>query len=205
VGLFALLWNGGLAGLLAELLRGAVPGWAPLVVVLLILGGLLGLALLALLVFMAPFEFPAILGAKPPRVEVSDQSFEPGATGEVLVIQPGPLRLRTWQVLLVCEHQGVFQTGEDAPTETRLCHQEELLRQEELVIEPDMPAYTVRRPLHIPEEATPSCQTEDARISWKILVKGHCGGWRPGFTFEFPFPVTAMDTRAVDRAGITAF
>jgi hypothetical protein len=194
VGLFALLWNGSLAGLLVDLLRGAVPDWGPFVVVLLVVGGLLGLALLALLVFMAPFEFPGILGARPARVEVSHQSFVPGATGEVLVVQPGPVRLRAWQVLLVCEHQGVFQAGEDAPTETRLLHQEELLRQEELVIEPGMPPFTFRRPLHIPEAAPPSWQTEHGRIRWQILVKGHCGGWRPGFTFEFPLTVTAEET-----------
>src|SRR5262249_5588149 len=148
------------------------------VVVLLLLGGLLGLGLLALLVFLAPLEFPALLGARPARVEVSDQSFVPGAAGEVLVVQPGPVRGRGWQVLLVCEHQGVFQEGEDVPTETRLLHQEELLRHEELVIKSGMPAYTARRPLHIPEEAPP-CRTEDGVIRWKILVSGHGGGWRP--------------------------
>src|SRR5262249_62201322 len=93
VGLLALLWNGSLAGLLVELLRGGVPGWAPVVVVLLSLGGLLGLGLLALLAFLAPFEFPALLGARPARVEVSGRSFVPGATGEVLVVQPGPAPL----------------------------------------------------------------------------------------------------------------
>jgi hypothetical protein len=193
VGLFALLWNGGLAGLLVELLRDAAPDWAPFVVALLVPGGLLGLGLLALLAFVAPFEFPAILGARPARVEVSDRWFVPGATGEVLVVQPGPVRLRAWRVQLVCEHQGVFQGGEDAPTETRLRHREELLRQEELVIEAGAPAYTARRSLHVPEEAPPSCRTGDGVIRWKILVKGRCG-WRPGFTFEFPLAVTAKGT-----------
>jgi hypothetical protein len=200
VGLFAFLWNGSLAGLLVELLRGAVPGWVPLLVALLILGGLLGLGLLALLVYMAPFEFPAILGVRPARVEVSHPSLVPGATGEVLVVQQGPVRLRTWRVLLVCEHRGVFQAGEDAPTETRVRHQEELLRQEELVIESGMPAYNARRPLHIPEEAPPSCQIEDGTILWKILVKGRCGGWRPGFTFTFPLVVTAKEARGEARS-----
>src|SRR5262249_24985470 len=122
-----------------------------------------------------------------------DQSFVPGAAGEVLVVQPGPMRARAWQVLLVCEHQGVFRERGDAPTETRPLHQEELLRHEELVIEPGMPAYTARGPLHIPEEAPP-CRTEGGVIRWKILVRGHCGGWRPGFTFEFPLAVAAKET-----------
>jgi hypothetical protein len=194
VGLFALLWNGSLVGLLVDLLRDAVPEWAPVVIVLLVLGGLVGLGLLALLAFMAPFEFPAILGASPARVEISGQSFVPGATGEVLVVQPGPVRAQLWQVLLVCEHQGVFQQREEAPTETHLRHQEELLRQEELIIEPDAPAFIARQPLHIPEEGLPSCQTENSAIRWKILVKGHSGGWRPRFTFEFPLTVIAKET-----------
>jgi len=83
--------------------------------------------------------------------------------------------------------------GEAVPTETRLLHQEELLRHEELVIESGLPAYTARRALHIPEGAPP-CRTEDGVIRWKILVSGHCGGWRPGFTFEFPLAVTAKET-----------
>jgi hypothetical protein len=193
VGLLALLWNGALAGLLADLLRGAVPGWAPFVVALLVPGGLLGLGLLALLAFMAPYEFPGALGARAARVEVSGESFVPGATGEVLVVQPGPARLRAWRVLLVCEHQGVFREGEDAPTETRLRHQEELMREEGLVLEPGMPPYTARRPLHIPEGAPPSGQAEGGTVRWKILVKGRRGGWRPGFTFEFPLAVRAKD------------
>jgi hypothetical protein len=190
VGLFTLLWNGGLAVLLTALLRGELAGWAPLVVVLLILGGLLGLGLLALLVFIALLEVPALVGARPARIEVSDSSFAPGEAGEVLVVQPGPARLREWQVLLLCEHQAVFQEGEDAPAEIRLVHQEELLRQEELVIEPGVPDYTARRSLRIPREALP-CRAGDDVIRWKILVRGHCGDWRPGFTFEFPLAVVA--------------
>jgi hypothetical protein len=193
VALFTLLWNGGLAVLLAALLRGELAGWAPVVIVLLILGGLLGLGLLALLVFMALFEFPALLGARPARIEVSDASFVPGAAGEMLVVQPGPARLWEWHVLLLCEHQGVFQEGEDAPAEIRLVHEEELLRQEELVIEPGMLDYAARRPLRIPQEAPPS-RTGDDVIRWKILVKGHCGDWRPGFTFEFPLAVVANES-----------
>jgi len=191
VALVALLWNGGLACLMVELLRGAVPGWGPFVIVLLILGGLLGLGMLVLLAFLIPFEFPAILGAKPARVEVSDQPFLPGAVGEVFIVQPGPVRLRAWQVLLVCEHQGVFQEREDAPTETRLLHQEELLPQRELVIEPGMPAHTARRSLHIPEEAPP-CRTKDGVIRWKILVNGRTADWRPGFSFEYPLAVSTL-------------
>ena len=193
MGLIALLWNGALACLMVELLRGALPDWAPFVIVLLVLGGLLGLGLLALLAFLAPLEFPAILGARPARVEVSDQSFAPGAVGEVFVVQPGPVRLRAWQVLLVCEHQGVFQDREDAPTETRLRHQEELLPQRELVIEPGMPEFTARRSFHIPEEAPP-CRTKDGTIRWKILIKGRSADWRPGFTFEYPLAVIAKET-----------
>jgi hypothetical protein len=193
MGLIALLWNGALACLMVELLRGALPDWAPFVIVLLILGGLLGLVLLCLLVILATVEFPAILGAKPARVEVSDQSFAPGAVGEVFVVQPGPVRLRAWQVLLVCEHQGVFQDREDAPIETRLLHQEELLPQRELVIEPGMPTFTARCSLHIPGEAPP-CRTKDGMIRWKILIKGRSADWRPGFTFEYPLAVTAEET-----------
>ena len=196
--LFALFWNGALACLMVELLRGAVPDWAPFVIVLVILGGLLGLGLLCLLVILATVEFPAILGARPARVEVSDQSFAPGAVGEVFVVQPGPVRLRAWQVLLVCEHQGVFQKGENAPTETRLLHQEELLPQRELVIEPGMPAHTARSSLHIPEEAPP-CRTKDDVIRWKILVKGRAADWRPGFTFEYPLAVAAKESCGAAR------
>jgi hypothetical protein len=171
-----------------------------LLVAVLILGGLLGLGLLALLVYMAPFEFPAILGARPARVEVSHPSLVPGETGEVLVVQQGLVRLRRWHVLLVCEHRGVFQAGEDAPTETRVHYQEELLRREDLVIEPGMPAYNARRPLHIPEETPPADQIEDGTILWKIVVQGHCGGWRPGFTFEFPLVVNAKEGRGEARS-----
>ena len=191
IGLIAFLWNGGLASLMVELLRGGVPDWGPIVIVLLILGGLLGLVLVALLAFLVPLEFPAILGARPTRVEVSAQPFAPGAVGEVFVLQPGPVRLRAWQVLLICEHQGVFQETEDAPTETRLLHQEELLPQRELVIEPGMPAHTARRSLHIPEEAPPS-RTKDGVIRWKILVNGRAADWRPGFRFEYPLAVTTL-------------
>jgi hypothetical protein len=199
-GLFALFWNGGLVVLLVELLRGAVPGWAPFVIALLILGGLLGLGLLALLVFLAASEFPAILGARPARVEISHPSLVPGETGEVLVVQPGPVRLRAWHVLLVCEHRGVFQEGEDAPTETRVRHQEVLVQQKELVIEPGLPAYGARRPLHLPEEAPPSGQSGNGTILWGIRVTGRCGGWRPGFSFEFPLVVTAKEARGKARS-----
>jgi hypothetical protein len=191
IALVAILWNGGLACLMVELLRGGVPDWGPFVIVLLILGGLLGLGLLALLAFLVPLEFPTILGAKPARVEVSAQPFAPGSVGEVFVLQPGPVRLRAWQVLLICEHQGVFQEREDAPTETRLLHQEELLPQRELVIEPGMPAHTARRSLHIPEEVPP-CRTKDGVIRWKILIKGRSADWRPGFTFEYALTVTSL-------------
>jgi hypothetical protein len=187
-GLLTLCWNGALAALLMDLALGRVAGWVPFVVGWLILGGLAGVALTALLVFLALYEFPALKGVRPARIEVSDHPLRPDENYEILVTQPGPLRLRSWQLLLVCDETHPSPEGADTATETGTTHSEELDRQEDLVID-DWHPYIVRRSFALPEAARPSAEAAEDRVAWKVLVKGRLVARWTGFRLEYPLRV----------------
>jgi hypothetical protein len=188
--LLTIFWNGALAAIVVDMVNGAVPGWVAFLTVWVIVGGLLGVGLAALLVFVALYEFPALKGVRPARVEVSDFPLHPGTSYEIRVTQPGPLRLLTWQVLLACEETTPAPEGSDARTEAKTTHNEELIRQENLVIDDAWP-FTARRSFTLPDTARPSSEAEENRVAWKVVVKGRFGTWRPGFQLEYPLRVVA--------------
>jgi hypothetical protein len=186
-----LCWNGALIAILVDLAHGRVSGWVPFLIVWVILGGLMGVGLVALLAFVALYEFPALKGVRPAVVEVSDYPLHPGATCEILVTQPGPLRLLTWQLLLVCDETRPSPEGAETRTETRTTHDEVLVRQEELVIDDGQP-YTARRSFALPDTARPSCEAPEDRVAWKVVVRGRFGTLRPGFQLEYPLLVVGQ-------------
>jgi hypothetical protein len=188
LGFLTLCWNGALAAIVLDLALGRVSGWVPFLIVWVILGGLAGAGMAALLVFVALYEFPALKGVRPTVVEVSDYPLHPGASYEILVTQPGPLRLLTWQLLLVCDETRSYPGEVDRPTEFRTVHHEELIRQEGLVIDDSEP-YTARRSFRLPDAAPSSSEVERHRVTWQVVVQGHFTDWRPGFKFEYPFVV----------------
>jgi hypothetical protein len=190
LGLLTVFWNGALAAILVDMVRGEMPGWVAFLTVWVIVGGLLGASLAALLVFVSLHEFPSLKGVRPARAEVSDSPLHPGDSYEILVAQPGPLRLLTWQVLLVCDETWPAPEGAETPTEAKTTHNEELIRQENLVID-DAEPYTARRSFTLPDTARPSSEAAENRVAWKVVVKGRFGTWRPGFQLEYPLRVVA--------------
>jgi hypothetical protein len=189
----ALYWNIPLAVLwvgFAELARANNPSWALLVFI--ILYSLFGCFLIGFAVYALLEEFPVLKGVKETRVEVSDLPLRPGKSYRVAVCQPGPLRLRTLEIHLICEMDVPSRDADGDPcTKIETVRRDEVLREEEVVIEDGMP-YTSCRPLAVPAEAKSSSKKEGSKVAWKILVRGRFAGWRPGFTFAFPVTVAGQ-------------
>jgi hypothetical protein len=93
----------------------------------------------------------------------------------------------------------VFEVGSDAPTVTRLRHQQELAPAQELAIETGVEPFSLRLPLLIPEDALPTLQGGQNSVQWKIVVEERGRGW--GFRFKFEFPLTVREVAMPAASG----
>jgi hypothetical protein len=122
-----------------------------------------------------------------PVVEISAQPLYPGEKYQFFLSQPGPLVLKSLCVTLVCEEEATYTQGTDTRKETRFVYFDEVLRQDHLVIEKDMP-FEIRHEFRVPPGAMHSFEAEHNKIRWMVRVEGAVS-LRPTFKHEFPLVV----------------
>jgi hypothetical protein len=154
-------------------------------------------ALAALAGFFRFVKFVLVaLGVPRTVVEISSHPLKFGEQYQIYVCQPGPLRLKSLRVLLVCDQKSTPSNGpafHNSHETIRQRHFErELFRVENITIDRDTP-FEVRCELSVPEKIGDPIQPTRQNITWKLIVDGSVAGW-PSFLREFPVIVWLPET-----------
>jgi hypothetical protein len=161
---------------------------------------LAGLGLIVLAAWLTLEQFPRLRGLPGEvQVEISSHPLRPGGTCEIEVVVPGPVHLRSLEVLLVCEAtRHLADDSGELYEKVETPFRVELLHEEALAIE--QAGHTVRLPASLPPDACPSQPPlvgvrpgpgELGAVRWKLVVRGQREGWFLGFDLEFPLTVAA--------------
>jgi hypothetical protein len=148
----------------------------------------------ALVVFLVVLVMlvPALRGARLPRVEVSRFPLQRGRSYHLFVSQPGPVRLRSWTVTLICREEKLHPYMDGVKpkyqTEKRDVFVQHLIHNEQLYV-PSGKAHEVRTRLLIPEDAPSSSAKPEHTITWSIVVTPEGRYWLAP-ALEFPVAVT---------------
>jgi len=119
------------------------------------------------------------------RLEVSQLPFYPGGAYQVFVSQSGRLRVRWFQVHLVCEEQAVYQQGTDTRRDTSQVYGAILFSRRKFEITRQQAFETVFE-FHVPESAMHSFISPHNGVIWSLVVRGRMARWGE---FERRFPV----------------
>ncbi|MEN6497771.1 MAG: hypothetical protein ABFD16_26025 [Thermoguttaceae bacterium] len=123
----------------------------------------------------------------PTLVEISDHPLYPGQRYELFIQQAGRLRLKSLQVLLVCEEEATYRHGTDARTEARRVYEQPLLAEASCEVQHGGP-FEAQCEVEVPAGAMHSFKADHNEVNWKILVKGNVSGW-PDYERSFPIIV----------------
>lgn len=107
----------------------------------------------------------------PTCVEISSHPLRPNTECEIFVSQAGRFSLPSLTVALICEEEATYSQGTDIRTETRVVHEQEILRQEDIRIEAGTP-FEAQGELSIPCGAMHSFQSGHNAVRWKLSVRG---------------------------------
>lgn len=108
----------------------------------------------------------------PTCVEISEHPLHPNKEYEIFVSQAGRLTIPILNVSLVCEEEATYSQGTDIRTETRVVHEQSILREEAIRIEDGAP-FEARGSLQVPERAMHSFQSGHNAVRWKLVVRGN--------------------------------
>jgi hypothetical protein len=118
-------------------------------------------------------------------VEVSHHPFYPGHTYQGFVSQSGRLRVRWFQVQLVCVEQAVYQQGTDTRRAVACVHQENVFSQRKFDILPQQ-AFEATFDFTVPDTAMHSFLSPHNAILWLLVVRARIARWGE---LERRFPV----------------
>lgn len=124
-------------------------------------------------------------------VEVSQHPFYPGGTFHGFVSQSGRLRVRWFQVQLVCEEQAIYQQGTDTRRASERVYRAVLFSQRKFDIDPQR-AFEATFDLTIPDHAMHSFVSPHNAVLWTLVVRGRTARWGD---FERCFPVYVYPLR----------
>ncbi len=181
MGTVSLLWNGVVAWLLFVAIRGHLRGEHDWLLTLFALG-FAGAG--AVLVVYAVRHAMVTTGIGPTLLEISHQPLRPGVEYQLFVSQTGRLRLRRFEVSLVCEEEATFQHGTDTRKETFRVSDQTLFEQEDFEVVRGVP-FEVNCSICLPENAMHSFKSPHNEVNWRFVVRGHVSGW-PDFERQFP-------------------
>jgi hypothetical protein len=125
------------------------------------------------------------------RVEISQHPFYPGGTFHGFVSQTGRVRVRWFQVQLVCEEQAIYQQGTDTRRATSRVIRSVLFSKRKFEIRPPH-AFEVTFDLTIPLTVMHSFVSTHNAVVWTIVVCGRMTRWGD---FERRFPVYVYPLR----------
>lgn len=180
--LFALLWNGLAAVLVALALNRHLvgrPEW------LLSISALVFIAVGAWAVNYFVKQMLLHTGIGPTHVEISSLPLYPGESYQVFLSQSGRLAVTRLMVSLVCEEEATYHQGTDVRTERQAICEHIVFAKEAFRIEPGE-AFEHLCQLRIPESAMHSFQSTHNAVTWRLAVRLEAVSWPP---FERSFPV----------------
>ncbi len=128
-----------------------------------------------------------LAGFGPARLEISDWPVQPGRKYKMVLFQPGRLRLKLLEVVLLCQEEATFSQGTSIQTERKTVYEQRLLRQRGVEVGADHP-FECELDFQLPDNAMHSFSSANNRVLWKIIVQGSARGW-PGFQQTFPIGV----------------
>lgn len=130
-------------------------------------------------------------GVGPTLVEIAEQPLYPGRPCDLVLSQTGPMKMKSLEILLVCEEEATYQEGTHTRTECRPVYRQQVLRQEGVEVPRGTPL-EARLVLEVPTGAMHSFKSAHNEINWKLVVKGDVIGW-PGYERSFPVVVYPGD------------
>jgi hypothetical protein len=128
-----------------------------------------------------------LAGFGPARLEISGWPVRPGGKYRLILFQPGRLRLKLLEVVLLCQEEATFSQGTSIQTERKTVFEQRLLRQRGVEVGANRP-FECELELHLPDNAMHSFSSANNRVLWKIIVQGSARGW-PDFQQTFPIVV----------------
>ncbi len=133
------------------------------------------------------------------RVEVSDHPFYPGGEYRGFVSQTGRLRMRWFQVQLVCEEHAIYQQGTDVRVATERVYCQTLFSQRKFDVVPGI-AFEASFAIPVPAAAMHSFGAPHNAVAWTVVVRGRAVRW-PEFRRRFSVSVypKAATAHAADQ------
>jgi hypothetical protein len=180
----SLIWNGTVAWLLVVAIRGHMRGqhdW------FLTLFALAFAAAGVVLIVHAVRHAMVTTGIGPTLLEISDQPLRPGVDYRLFISQTGRLRLRKFEVHLVCEEEATFRHGTDTRKETCRVAEQAIFEQEDFEVVRGAP-FEVNCDIRLPEDVMHSFKSAHNEVNWRFVVRGHVSGW-PDYERSFPVVV----------------
>jgi len=177
----SLIWNGIVAWLSVVAIRGHLQGqhdW-PLTV----FASVFAVAGVVLIVY-AVRQSMVTTGIGPTLVEISEQPLRPGAEYKLFVSQTGRLRLRRFEVSLVCEEEATYRHGTDTRKESCRVSDQTVFEQEDFEVVRGLP-FEVNCSVLLPEHVMHSFKSAHNEVNWRFIVRGQVSGW-PDFERSFP-------------------
>jgi hypothetical protein len=135
----------------------------------------------------------------PTCVEVSHHPLFPGGTFRGFVSQTGRLKVRWFQVHLLCEEQAIFQQGTDTRRATNRVYRATVFSQRKFDIVPHR-AFQAEFDFTVPNSAMHSFVSTHNAVIWTLVVRGRMRRWGD-FERRFPiyiYPVAAAQRRLED-------
>jgi len=137
-------------------------------------------------------QFFITIGFSTAEVEIDSFPLVAGQNTRVQVSQPGPLRLKSLGVLLVCEESASYTQGTNTRTETKRVYQHTLAQETDVLVTRDMP-WQFQGKIEVPHGAMHSFEATHNKIVWKLVVQGKVRLW-PNFAWEYPLVVRPAPT-----------
>lgn len=184
MGLICLLWNGLVGFFLVEIITHLIVGpvnWPVTLLVAPLAFAGVGLA------YELLRDAWSATGAGGARVEVAQLPLALGGRCAGVVIQGGPLKVRSLVVLLVCQEVATYLQGTDARTATVDVYRQTLLRERRFEIASER-AFEAGFEITIPADAMHSFRSAHNEVAWWIEVR--CLAQRsPAMRRRFPLCV----------------
>lgn len=180
-GAVSLIWNGIVAWLLVVAVRGHLRGDHDWLLTLFALGfaGAGGV-----LIYYAARHAMITTGIGPTLLEISHQPLRPGVEYRLFISQTGRLKLRRFEVALVCEEEATFRHGTDTRKESCRISELMIFNKDDFEVVRGVP-FEVSNDLRLPENVMHSFKSAHNEVNWRFVVRGHVQGW-PDFERSFP-------------------
>lgn len=132
-------------------------------------------------------QFLITIGFSTAQVEIDAFPLTVGQATPIRVSQPGPLRLKSLSVLLLCEESASYEQGDGKETKTKRVYQGILAQASNVEVSRDIP-WEFRGTVEVPRGAMHSFKATHNKIEWKLFVRGTVEWW-PNFEWEYPLIV----------------